>query len=156
MKVHIWRGYRFDATDEAPGKARRAVQFALLAWEYDRDTAYTAALLTSELVTNAVLHAHGTLGCRVEFGVAADVFTLAVVDTGLGVPVPRQPAEDDEGGRGLALVSELAADYGSRPVDGGKAVFFRLKVPPVIRAVYERECRGAFAPTASLLIADLT
>nr|WSZ98047.1 ATP-binding protein [Streptomyces sp. NBC_00857] len=155
MKVHIWRSYRFAATDEAPGKARKAVRFAVLAWEYDHDTAYTAALLTSELVTNAVRHAHGTRDCLIEFGVAAEVFTLAVIDSGRGVPVPRQPADDDEGGRGLALVAALAADYGSRPVDDGKAVFFRLKVSPVTRPVYERECRGAFAPSASLLIAAL-
>jgi anti-sigma regulatory factor (Ser/Thr protein kinase) len=155
VKVHVWRSYRFAATDAAPSKARGVVRVALLAWEYDHDTAYTAALLTSELVTNAVRHAQPTRDCVVEFGVALDVFTLAVVDAGRGVPVPRQAAEDEESGRGLALVEELAADYGSRRVEGGKAVFFRLKVPPVTRSVFERECRGVFAPSASLCIAAL-
>jgi anti-sigma regulatory factor (Ser/Thr protein kinase) len=89
------------------------------------DLADTAALLTSELVTNAVLHARRppSLGVAVSDG-------QLVVD--VGDPDPRHPQLDwagayGEHGRGLAIVDALADDWGVRQTpDGGKSVWFAL------------------------------
>jgi len=39
-------------------------------------------------------------------------------------------SENDEGGRGLYLVDQLAERWGSRPTDGGKAVWFEMPIQP--------------------------
>jgi hypothetical protein len=47
------------------------------------------------------------------------------------------PGENDEGGRGLYLVDQLASRWGSRPTTDGKAVWFEIPL------------RGASVSTAS-------
>ena len=84
----------------------------------------TAALLTSEVVTNAVLHGDGTVMVRAHTG--GGRLRVEVQDDGEGVPALRDAARDDEGGRGLALVAALADDWGIEQVPGGKFVWFEL------------------------------
>jgi len=88
-----------------------------------------ALIVVSELVTNAVVHAHS--GCELRARMATDkVLRLEVVDAGRGTPDPRSAADDDEHGRGLVLVSALSAAWGvdSLP-DGRKLVWAELLVP---------------------------
>jgi hypothetical protein len=55
---------------------------------------------------------------------------VIVLDEGPGAPSLQQPAELDEGGRGLALVASLARSWGHYPVGaGGKAVWAEVEVP---------------------------
>lgn len=84
----------------------------------------TAALLTSEVVTNAVVHGDGTVLVRAH--TAAGRLRVEVEDEGDGGPVEKQAARDAEGGRGLALVAALADDWGVERVPGGKYVWFEL------------------------------
>ena len=84
----------------------------------------TAALLTSEVVTNAVVHGDGTVLVRARTGDGR--LRVEVEDEGDGAPVERQAARDAEGGRGLALVAALADDWGVERVPGGKYVWFEL------------------------------
>ncbi|WP_169336551.1 ATP-binding protein, partial [Nocardiopsis prasina] len=44
----------------------------------------------------------------------------------LRLPRIRSAGADDEGGRGLYLVDQLAARWGSRPTPDGKAVWFEV------------------------------
>ena len=88
----------------------------------------TAALLVSELVTNAIVH--GRSGAAVDASLAANgVLRVAVTDDD-PAPLPaveRQPRTTAEGGRGLLIVSLLATRWGvASPVGGGKAVWFEL------------------------------
>ena len=55
---------------------------------------------------------------------------VEVLDTDLRLPRIRSAAETDEGGRGLYLVDQIAARWGSRPTKDGKAVWFELPVTP--------------------------
>ncbi|HZE34691.1 MAG TPA: SpoIIE family protein phosphatase [Actinoallomurus sp.] len=51
---------------------------------------------------------------------------VEVLDKDLRLPRIRSAGETDEGGRGLYLVDQLAARWGSRPTNDGKAVWFEI------------------------------
>jgi PAS domain S-box-containing protein len=51
---------------------------------------------------------------------------VEVFDHDLRLPRIRSAAADDEGGRGLYLVEQLASRWGSRPTPDGKAVWFEM------------------------------
>ncbi len=53
---------------------------------------------------------------------------VEVLDSDLRMPRIRAAGETDEGGRGLYLVDQLAARWGSRPTRDGKAVWFEIPV----------------------------
>jgi two-component sensor histidine kinase len=81
-------------------------------------------LLTSELVTNAVIHARTPL--EVGITVSSGSVLVAVHDLDLSRPA-QQPYSEREGGWGLGLVHALAADSAlSRHPQGGKTAWFRL------------------------------
>lgn len=105
-------------------EARRAVRELLRQWGSPGCSA-VAELLTSELVTNALVHTDddavltatiGPQGLRVE-----------VRDFVARRPRVRVPDSDDgTHGRGLVLVESLAAAWGVRPHGVGKSVWFEL------------------------------
>jgi len=108
----------------APGKARRHVRAAIYAWDVPVDLT-VAALLTSELVTNAIRHEKGEtvlLAITCECG----QFRVDVHDTSCFLPVPVKGLPDTETGRGLLLVASLATEWGFYPTPAGKAVYFTL------------------------------
>ncbi len=51
---------------------------------------------------------------------------VEVFDNDLRLPRIRAAGENDEGGRGLYLVEQLANKWGSRPTEDGKAVWFEM------------------------------
>jgi Stage II sporulation protein E (SpoIIE) len=55
---------------------------------------------------------------------------VEVFDTDLRLPRIRSAGENDEGGRGLYLVDQLATRWGSRPTRDGKAVWFEMPIKP--------------------------
>lgn len=56
----------------------------------------------------------------------ANTVWVEVFDNDLRLPRIRSAAADDEGGRGLYLVEQLATRWGSRPTPDGKAVWFEI------------------------------
>lgn len=107
--------------------ARRFVGDALLGRGIDDDTLDTTLLLTSELVTNALVHAGGGITVRVV--AAADGVRVEVGDDARQLPVRRDAASQDTSGRGLDLVEHLARRWGVTPVDGdGKTVWFEIAI----------------------------
>ncbi|WP_371494317.1 SpoIIE family protein phosphatase [Kitasatospora sp. NBC_00374] len=89
-----------------------------------------AELLTSELITNALVHA----GAPVQLRLFRDkLLTVEVSDVDSHEPRLRRAREQDEGGRGMHLVNELAHRWGSRATHEGKVVWFELEVPPAGR-----------------------
>jgi anti-sigma regulatory factor (Ser/Thr protein kinase) len=123
------------ATLAAPGRARRLIAAACEG--LDAAKSDVAQLLTSELVTNAVLHPPLSASAA-----SGDVQVTLVVDReadGLRVevqdhdprPVPRAPPPESfrESGWGLQLVAQLSSSWGSRelPDGSGKAVWFELR-----------------------------
>jgi anti-sigma regulatory factor (Ser/Thr protein kinase) len=102
-------------TARAPGLARASVRQCLAEWRQDvRDT---VELLTSELVTNSLLHAglapDQPIGLRMR--VLGDRVRVEVTDQGGGFrPHPRR-GPLGRGGYGLELVAGLASTWGVRP-----------------------------------------
>ncbi|HEX4905321.1 MAG TPA: SpoIIE family protein phosphatase [Acidimicrobiales bacterium] len=84
-----------------------------------------AVLLTSELVTNALLHGLPTV--HVDVLEVPDGYRIAVSDEHPRLPTPRQASRDDEHGRGLLLVEHLADRWGVDPRPPGKSVWFELR-----------------------------
>jgi uncharacterized protein YjbJ (UPF0337 family)/anti-sigma regulatory factor (Ser/Thr protein kinase) len=114
---------RFDAEAQSAAAARRLVTSTLGRWQCD-GLADEAALLTSELVANAIRHAHSEIDLRVsrtDSGVRVEV-----ADRDPHPVHPRQPEPSDTGGRGLYLVGAMARDWGVWPSPPGKTVWFEL------------------------------
>ncbi|MFD7324901.1 ATP-binding protein [Streptomyces sp. NPDC059875] len=84
-----------------------------------------AELLTSELVTNALIHTdHGAV---VTATVVPESLRVEVRDFVSGLSEPYAPAADDgTHGRGLVLVQELADSWGVEDHGVGKVVWFEL------------------------------
>jgi anti-sigma regulatory factor (Ser/Thr protein kinase) len=108
----------------APGLARRAVErwFGPL---LDARELESVKLMTSELVTNAVLHGVGEITLR---GRSDDDRVLVeVVDEGQGFErTLRKRDFDDVGGRGLAIVDADASRWGIH--EGTTHVWFELEL----------------------------
>jgi serine/threonine-protein kinase RsbW len=87
----------------------------------------TAELLTSELVTNALLHAGTDLVVHVE--AENGTVRVAVDDGSANGPRLGSPDTIDLGGRGLPLVASLADRWGWEPLPVGKRVWFEVCCP---------------------------
>jgi anti-sigma regulatory factor (Ser/Thr protein kinase) len=106
--------------------ARLRVRAALGYCELGR-FADDAAIITSELVANAVQHAcqdgTKTIGVILTHAGTPAAVTVAVSDSSPQVPVRRDTPAGGEQGRGLQIVEALSAHWGWRQEGSGKAVF---------------------------------
>jgi anti-sigma regulatory factor (Ser/Thr protein kinase) len=106
-------------------EARTFVATALRRWDLDA-LVDDAELLTSELVSNAVLHARSDVAVTV--AVADGTAEIGVTDASSRPPTPRWAASGAEGGRGLRLVDRVAEAWGVVYLAAGKQVWCRLDV----------------------------
>jgi anti-sigma regulatory factor (Ser/Thr protein kinase) len=109
-----------------PTSARAAREFVagtLLRWGR-KDQTEAAVLLTSELVTNAIIHARTQVAVTMRLG--GETLRVVVLDESKEHPSRRSGADELGGGRGLKLVEALAASWGVSPEGSGKAVWFEL------------------------------
>ncbi|WP_246561574.1 ATP-binding protein [Streptomyces roseirectus] len=105
-------------------EARHALRELLRNWGKPGRSAI-AELLTSELVTNALLHTDDDAVLTATVG--PDGLRVEVRDFVPQLPTPRAPHPDDgTHGRGLLLVQSLADAWGVRRHGIGKAVWFEL------------------------------
>jgi PAS domain S-box-containing protein len=112
----------------APDSARQARRFVddvLSGAGVDDDRRDTAVLLTSELVTNGIVHAVTELQVTVE---ATPYWVrVEVVDGNPNLPQRRDYDDEAMTGRGLEMLELLADELGVQPLaDEGKRVWFRL------------------------------
>ena len=91
----------------------------------DEDLVSDVALLTSEIVTNAVLHAR----TPIEIGVVLDDVgvLVAVGDRNLARPEQQPYNPERAGGRGLMILRNLSDDWGVTTYEKGKAVWFTVR-----------------------------
>jgi anti-sigma regulatory factor (Ser/Thr protein kinase) len=122
------RPYRISllAGPAAAAQARRHVGAVIRAWAVPVD-AYTAALLTSELVTNAIRHAseeHEAIELVISW--AGGLLRVEVHDGSRSAPARVHALPYAEAGRGLMLLDSLSSSWGYRETARGKAVYFTL------------------------------
>jgi anti-sigma regulatory factor (Ser/Thr protein kinase) len=133
---HVVQFYEHGA--EAPGRARRLAVAALRQWSHDESLVQDAALVLSELATNAVVHAGSAFSVAVR--AQESVLRVAVQDARpLDVAVPERvdagaPAQGAATGRGLiartghglGLVDMLARSWGVEASASGKVVWAEI------------------------------
>ncbi|MFF8292969.1 SpoIIE family protein phosphatase [Streptomyces sp. NPDC016309] len=144
----------FEPVGRSVATARAFVRDTLQGWGYT-DVVDDAVVLTSELVTNAVIHA----------GTAADVLCLRT-ENGVRIEVADRYPErevplqgtaqslgnpDSENGRGLLLCAALASRWGVEYSPTRKQVWFQLDLPE--RPVGTRSA-GPVLPIDLLPVAD--
>ncbi|UXY26911.1 ATP-binding protein [Streptomyces sp. HUAS TT20] len=123
------RRFRFElaAHPGSPAQARRLTRARLTGWSVCADTCDTAALVISELVTNAIVH---TASSRVvcELHDHDDTVRIAVRDEGCapGEPHPSPQRPEEEHGRGLLLVDAVCRAWGAQEYGPGLLVWAEL------------------------------
>ncbi|WP_033307241.1 SpoIIE family protein phosphatase [Streptomyces iakyrus] len=99
--------------------ARRTATRQLARWGLD-ELSFTTELVVSELVTNAMRYATGSIRLRL---IRERALVCEVLDGGATAPHLRHPRTTDEGGRGLLLVSQLTQRWGTRFLPEGKIIW---------------------------------
>jgi PAS domain S-box-containing protein len=112
-----------DPAVVARARAHAARQVA--AWGLEEAT-FTTELLVSELVTNAIRHAHEPIQLRM---ILDGVLSTEVFDGSSSAPQLRRADRYDEDGRGLMLVAQLAERWGTRHTDKGKIIWAQQPLP---------------------------
>jgi anti-sigma regulatory factor (Ser/Thr protein kinase) len=104
-------------------RARKTVSDQLWAWGLS-GIVDDAEIITSELVTNAIEHGGGVVELRV--AALPHRVRISVIDASPDVPKVATDRGLQVGGRGLALVERLAADWGHDVGPDGKEVWAEL------------------------------
>ncbi|EPD68219.1 SpoIIE family protein phosphatase [Streptomyces sp. HGB0020] len=102
---------------------RKQVVEQLDAWGL-QDAAFTAELVVSELVTNAIRYGAHPIRLRLIHDTATLI--CEVSDTSHTAPHLRRAKTWDEGGRGLLLVAQLTQRWGSRHTTEGKTIWAEI------------------------------
>jgi anti-sigma regulatory factor (Ser/Thr protein kinase) len=110
----------FPKAFDAPRAARHFVVETLQRW-CSADVIEDAALIVTELATNAVLHARSAFTVAVSWTDAT--VRVSVEDASPITPSPRPAGFAASSGRGLGLVAAVASRWSTQPVDGGKVVW---------------------------------
>ena len=124
---------------DAAARSRTYVRAALLGWGL-QDLLDPVLLLTSEIVSNALLHTGTDMtvfmlqdgsGVRVEVSDGSDV-----------PPVRRRLSSSATTGRGVQLLDSLADDWGWFPSEDGKSVWFQVLSADAWVAAFDVEARS--------------
>jgi anti-sigma regulatory factor (Ser/Thr protein kinase) len=107
--------------------SRDAIRDALAG--FDEDVVEAAAMLTDELVTNAIMH--GQPPIVLDISEDHGNVTVRVGDAGSGVPTTRVAPLGALSGRGLTIVDSMSDRWGVDVRQHGKSVWFQLNMGAV-------------------------
>ncbi|MEV5477233.1 SpoIIE family protein phosphatase [Streptomyces sp. NPDC003328] len=108
------------AHPEAASIARKVTRERLRAWDMDEETMFTAELIVSELVGNAIRYGAPPLQLRL---IHDRMLTCEVTDSASSAPHVKHARTVDEGGRGLFIISHLTDQWGTRYHERGKTIW---------------------------------
>ena len=114
---------RLDADPASARRAREFVKTTLDEW----DCAHLCdivLLLTSELVTNAVVHAASDVDLSLRL--SRGILQIAVADRSPLAPIVREPSDEATNGRGMLLLDAMALRWSVVPTEAGKIVWFEV------------------------------
>jgi len=123
------RHYVLPRTPEAPSLARRLIADACDAWGLHTPIEANSQLMTSEIVTNALVHGGGTIELSIERE-AQERIRVQVHDQGPGPDAasPEPSVSDDSAlkpsGRGLLIIEDLAVGWGIEFTATGTCTWF--------------------------------
>ncbi|NUP16103.1 MAG: SpoIIE family protein phosphatase [Streptomyces sp.] len=120
LQVATWD---VEAEPAAVSRARESVSEQLSSWGLE-ELDFTAELVVSELVTNAIRYGRPPIRLRLINDRA--LLLVEVCDDSSTTPHLRRARVFDEGGRGLLLVAQLAEHWGTRHARHGKTVWAEL------------------------------
>jgi anti-anti-sigma factor len=115
----------------SPSRARAEVRELMSGHQCDSDAA-NLVLLTSEVVTNAVVHPRTAVPAPICLRIISyeNGVRVEVEDSGDGFDPAAPPGSPEQGGRGLFLVDSCAASWGTSRVEGRRGrrfcVWFEL------------------------------
>ncbi|MGW2959428.1 ATP-binding protein [Streptomyces sp. NPDC001220] len=121
----------WDTTGISIAEARAAVRTLLARAGHDphHRSSQDAQLIVSELVTNAVRHAHGPGALACEVTPDAALLRISVRDSSPHLPELRAHDARRIGGHGLHLVHRLCDDLHITALDTGKQIVAHLRLP---------------------------
>jgi len=118
------------AEPTGPSRVRQWMSARLRDWSAPEPVISAAVLCTSELTTNALLHA-GT-PAQVHLDLNAERLLVSVADTGTRGTVIRAHADRmSSRGRGLGLIEDLSNSWGTDPTVRGTTVWFEMLIAGV-------------------------
>jgi anti-sigma regulatory factor (Ser/Thr protein kinase) len=110
----------------APTAARHAAREMLISWGFtDQKWLQDAAVVISELVSNAVRHGGGCLALRLS--AHEDQVRVSAADGSAVIPRRRDP---DDHGRGIMIIEAFSQSWGVDSHQDGKQVWVRLAPYP--------------------------
>ena len=115
---------RFPAELQSARAARQFVGTVLEDWGC-ADLEDSIQLLVSELVTNAVIHAHSDV--EVALHLRSDRVRVEVVDAAAEYVHRRDAGDEEQSGRGMAMTEALASAWGIDTLVAGKSVWFEIE-----------------------------
>jgi anti-sigma regulatory factor (Ser/Thr protein kinase) len=118
----------FPGAPESVPTARHFVSNAVA--DVPKEIADRAALMVSELATNAIRHGGSDFEVLVEL--TPDELHVEIADSGGGSPTVHRALPLDASGRGLHIVESLSDKWGVRRATSGigKTVWFTLSLAP--------------------------
>ncbi|MFH8735891.1 SpoIIE family protein phosphatase [Streptomyces sp. NPDC017964] len=129
-----------DADPAEVARVRASVSEQLTTWGLE-ELDFTAELIVSELVTNAIHYGRPPIQLRL---IHDRTLMCEVADAGNTTPHLRRARVFDEGGRGLFLVAQLAERWGTRHARRGKTVWAEcaLGAPDLFSAAAALDLEG--------------
>ncbi len=125
----------FLPVPEAVSALRRLVTSALHMWGHD-ELVGDARLVASELGTNALVHGESPFRAQVVW--SDHRVRISIEDADDGVPERRAATPESLGGRGVAIVDQVADRWGFDELPDGKVTWVELDVESRTGAVSDR------------------
>jgi anti-sigma regulatory factor (Ser/Thr protein kinase) len=118
------------AAPYAARDARRAAREVLTAWAVPEGYVDDALLVVSELVANAVRHAHTVSTLELELSDGGRRLRVALADGSSTAPRLRHAHYSAEDGRGMGILAALSDRWGIELHVGGKRVWWEVELDP--------------------------
>lgn len=123
----LWSaGVDLPTEASAAGVARALLTGLLTVWGQGR-LVDDGTLVISELLANAVEHAPDSGSLHLDLTLHDSTLRVAVADDSRVRPVSRDTADDDEQGRGISIIEQLAVRWGVEARGRGKQVWVELR-----------------------------